>query len=175
MATRAAMDATLWGLERTTLGELAARTGVSKSGILTAFGSREGVLEATVAAAREIYLTEVLGPTAGSPAGAARLHAVVDAWLSYAKRHVFPGGCFLVTTGVEYAGQNGVVADRVRAFKREWLDFLAHHFARAGVRDPFAAALHFDSVLGGGISTWGLLGEERVLDVAAEAARALIP
>lgn len=174
VATQVARDATLWGLENTTLGAVSARTGVSKSGIMTVFGSREKVLEAGVAAARDIFLAEVLDPAQDSAPGALRLHAVLDAWLTYAKRHVFPGGCFLVTAGVEYAGQEGPVADRVRAFKREWLDFLSHHFTRAGARDPLAAALHLDALLGGGISTWRLLGEDRVLDVAVAAARDLI-
>lgn len=175
VATQAAKDATLFGLEATTFGDLAARTGVSKSGILSAFGSREKLLEAAVIAAREIYVGEVLSPASAASGGRDRLHAALDAWLSYAKRHVFPGGCFLASAGVEYAGQDGPVADRVRALKREWLDYLTHHLTRAGAADPVARALQIDSLLVGGIATWRLLAEDSVLDVAVAGARELVP
>lgn len=175
VAVQAAKDATLWGLEQTTLGELATRTGISKSGIITVFGSREKVLEASVDAARDIYIAEVFAPAESAAPGAARLRAVLDAWDSYARRHVFPGGCFLATASVEYAGQPGPVADRVRALKREWLDYLTHHFTRAGADDALARAIRVDSLLMGGVSSWLLLGEDRVLDVSVDAARDLIP
>lgn len=175
VAVQAAKDATVWGLEQTTLGELSTRTGVSKSGIITVFGSREKLLEASVDAARDIYIAEVFAPSEAAAPGADRLNAVLDAWDSYARRHVFPGGCFLATASVEYAGQSGPVADRVRALKREWLDFLTHHFTRAGASDALARAIRVDSLLMGGVSSWLLLDEDRVLEVAVDAARDLIP
>ena len=54
-AARAAADiATTHGLDSVTVGSLAAATGLSKSGILTVFGTREEILVAAVAEARRV-------------------------------------------------------------------------------------------------------------------------
>ena len=58
VAREAAMTATVSGLDSITVGGLAAATGVSKSGILTVFGSRENIQVAAVTAARRIFRTQ---------------------------------------------------------------------------------------------------------------------
>ncbi|UMG93260.1 TetR/AcrR family transcriptional regulator [Nocardioides sp. TF02-7] len=73
VAREAAMIATVSGLDSISVGGLAERTGVSKSGIMTVFGSREAIQVAAVAQARRIYQEHVIGPAWERPAGRDRL------------------------------------------------------------------------------------------------------
>jgi AcrR family transcriptional regulator len=131
-AARAAADiATTHGLDSISVGSLASVTGLSKSGILTVFGSREAIQLAAVAEARRTYLDAVIAPAWPMPAGEARLRALLDAWLAYLLAQVFPGGCFIAATSVEYGHREGPVADAVRNLKAEWLHLLEHQLAAA--------------------------------------------
>ena len=65
------MLATVSGLDSITVGGLATRTGLSKSGILTVFPDREAIQLAAVAQAREIYLDAVVRPVWGEEPGRA--------------------------------------------------------------------------------------------------------
>lgn len=141
------MVATVSGLDSITVGGLASATGVSKSGILTVFGSRESIQVAAVGEARKIFREAVMAPAWDAAPGAARLHAILDAWLVYQRGEVFRGGCFLTATSVEYGHRDGPVADSVRALKREWLDLLAADLATAGHREPDDAAFRIDALL----------------------------
>ncbi len=84
------MIATVSGLDSITVGSLSERTGISKSGILTVFGSREAIQVAAVAEARRIYQEKVLAPIWSEPAGAPRLRALLRSWVDYLKAGVFP-------------------------------------------------------------------------------------
>ena len=130
------MIATVSGLDSITVGSLSERTGVSKSGILTVFGSREAIQVAAVAEARRIYQEVVVGPVWSEPAGAPRLRALLRSWVDYLKAGVFPGGCFIAATSVEYGHRTGPVADAVRRLKREWLDLLESELTTAGSQIP---------------------------------------
>ena len=153
-AARHAADlATLGGLETVTVGRLAAGTSLSKSGILTVFGNREAIQLAAVAEARRVYVAHVVAPAWHREPGLSRLRGVLDNWFAYVTDRVFPGGCFLLTTSVEYAAQEGPVADAVRALKQEWLDLLRAEVAAAlpdtaaGRRRAAEAAFEIDAFL----------------------------
>lgn len=79
------------GLEALTIGGLAAKTGVSKSGLFAHFGSKQELQLATIEAARAIFLKEVIEPAAAAPEGLPRLRATLAAWLAYFRRDVFLG------------------------------------------------------------------------------------
>ena len=136
VAREASMIATVSGLDSITVGGLSERTGVSKSGILTVFGSREAIQVAAVAEARRIYQEVVVGPVWSEPAGAPRLRALLRSWVDYLKAGVFPGGCFIAATSVEYGHRTGPVADAVRRLKREWMDLLESELTTAGSASP---------------------------------------
>ena len=91
-AARTAADiATTHGLDSVTVGTLATATGLSKSGILTVFGTREAILVAAVAEARRVYLAHVVAPVWHHEPGRDRLHALLDAWVDHLRAGVFPG------------------------------------------------------------------------------------
>lgn len=168
------MIATISGLDSITVGSLSERTGVSKSGILTVFGSREAIQVAAVAEARRIYQETVLAPVWDQPAGGARLRALLWSWVEYVKAGVFPGGCFIAATSVEYGHRSGPVADAVRRLKREWLDLLESELAAAGSPNPADDAFRIDAYLNAGNTqdqlnrdpTWS--GTERATRLALE-------
>lgn len=147
-AARAAADiATTHGLDSISVGSLAKATGLSKSGILTVFGSRESIQLAAVAEARQVYVDTVIAPAWSEPAGAPRLRALVDAWSEYLLNQVFPGGCFISATSVEYGHRDGPVADAVRELKAEWLRLLEQELAAAGSTRPEDDAFRVDAFL----------------------------
>jgi AcrR family transcriptional regulator len=122
---RAIMDeamqiASAEGLEGLSIGRLAGELGVSKSGLFAHFGSKEELQLATVDAARQVFIEEVIG---GSRAdgGIGALLSLTDAWLSYMHRDVFRGGCFFAAASTEFDGRPGAVRDRIASMMGEWL------------------------------------------------------
>lgn len=174
VAREAADIATTHGLDSISVGLLATATGVSKSGILTVFGSREAIQVAAVAEAREVYRQHVIAPAWGKPAGIARLRAVVDSWIAYLRAGVFPGGCFLAATSAEYGHRDGPVADAVRRLKREWLDLLEADLRVAKARYAVLDAFAIDAFLNAGNVRYQLFGDDAELASARLLARRVI-
>lgn len=174
VARKAAEVATTHGLDSITVGSLASLTGVSKSGILTVFENREAIQVAAVAEAREIYREKVIEPAWGEEPGAPRLLALVDTWVSYLIEEVFPGGCFLAATTVEYGHRSGPVAQAVRNLKREWLGLLESQLRAAGSPDPEGDAFKIDAFLNAGNARRELFGNDAELGRARDLARAVV-
>lgn len=160
------------GLEALTIGGLAARAGVSKSGLFAHFGNKLELQLATVEAARTIFLREVVEPGFAAPEGLARLRATLAAWLDYLRRDVFPGGCFFQAASLEFDGRPGPVRDRVIEISSQWLGWLAELARQAGVADPRESAqLAFELNAIGLATNWErqLLGGEESLERAQRA------
>jgi AcrR family transcriptional regulator len=168
------MEATLHGLDSITVGGLAAQTGLSKSGILTVFGNREAIQLAAIAEARQIYLDVVISPIWSHPAGRRRLYALLDSWFAYIRAEVFPGGCFLAATSVEYGHRDGPVADAVRALTREWLELLERELTKAGSPDPADDAFRLHAYLASANMRFQLFDDTAGLDRARRLAEAVI-
>ena len=106
--------ASVEGLEGLTIGRLATELGMSKSGLFAHFGSKEELQLATSAAAREIFVAEVVEPARTAPRGLPRLQALIDAKLDYLRRGVFKGGCFFDAARLEYDSRRpGPVRDAI--------------------------------------------------------------
>lgn len=121
-----AMDlASVKGLEGLTIGSLAEATSLSKSGLFAHFGSKEELQLATVQAARGVFQDQVFLPALKAPRGLRRLCAVLAAWLDYAEREMFRGGCFFASVSVEFDSRPGPVKDLVAATMTVWRDSLA--------------------------------------------------
>jgi AcrR family transcriptional regulator len=117
---RAADIGSIDGLEGITIGRLAADLGMSKAGVVGQFGSKEELQLATVALASEIFTSLVWEPAQSVAAGLPRLLAVCESWCAYADNPPFPGGCFLTTTTVEFAGRSGAVHDAIARGAHRW-------------------------------------------------------
>lgn len=168
------MTATVNGLDSVTVGGLALATGLSKSGILTVFGTRDAILLAAVDEARQIYRDTVIRPMLSHGPGRPRLRALIDAWFAYVRDRVFPGGCFVAATSAEYGGRDGDIAAAVRQLKRDWLDLLESEFEADGAADAADRAFELDALLGEANTRYQLFGDERELDRGRRLAGRLI-
>jgi AcrR family transcriptional regulator len=128
---RATALGSLEGLEALSIGRLADDLGLSKSGVYGHFGSKENLQLAAVEAAAFRFTQEVWAPAASRPPGLPRLRAIMDAWLSYLERCVFPGGCFLSAASLEFDDRPGPVRDAVAEALRRWLRVLEGEVATA--------------------------------------------
>ena len=121
---QAAMLASVDGLERVSLAQVADAVGMSKSGLFAHFRSKEQLQLEVIDTAAAIYSREVVKPGLAAPKGLPRLLAMCRAFLGYVKRDVFPGGCFFAAAAVEYDARTGAVRDRIAAQQRWWLQML---------------------------------------------------
>ena len=128
---RAVDQGSIDGLESLSIGQLAEGLGMSKSGVIGHFGSKEQLQLATVEAGIDRFIAEVWLPASGRRPGLDRLLGLMDAWLSYLRRGVFPGGCFMTTVAIEFDDRPGPVKDRVAQARRDWLDTLQREVERA--------------------------------------------
>lgn len=120
------------GLDGLTIGRLADAAGHSKSGVATLFGSKEQLQLATIAAAREVFVTRVIEPArAASERGLSRVCALIASWFAYSDARVFRGGCFFAATSVEYDARPGPLRDAVVAASDEWEDYVTLSIQRA--------------------------------------------
>jgi AcrR family transcriptional regulator len=124
VARRAAERASIDGLSRVSLGQIASDLGISKSGIQAVYPSKEDLQLATVAAATSIFVDSVVKPSSKEPHGIARLRALIDRWLSYVGDRVLPGGCFLASTIPEFDSHPGPVRDALSESRKGWLSIL---------------------------------------------------
>jgi AcrR family transcriptional regulator len=131
VARRAAEVASVEGLVNVSLNQLATDLGVSKSGVAAAFGSKEELQLATVAAAREVFIRHVVAPALARPSGAERVRALIEAWLTYVESGVFPGGCFMAAVVPEFDTRPGPVRDALVASRQEWVGLLTQEVAVA--------------------------------------------
>jgi AcrR family transcriptional regulator len=149
VAAHAAALASVEGLTGMTLSQLAQALGVSKSSIQAAYATKEQVQLAAVAAATNIFIGAVVEPAQASPEGLPRLKSLVELWLGYVERRVFPGGCFMGATLSEFDSQPGAVRDALTRSRQAWLSLLEREAAIAqGAGDiapaPSAAMLAFE-------------------------------
>lgn len=140
--------ATTEGLDGLSIGRLAEHIGMSKSGLYAHFGSKEDLQLATIDAASEIFVREVIEP-ARAAEGVARLEALTNSFLSYIERRVFPGGCFFAAAQAELDTHPGPVREKLREAQRRWLDYFERQVRGAqdmGDLDPAddAAQLAFE-------------------------------
>jgi AcrR family transcriptional regulator len=132
---QAAKLATIEGLEGLSIGRLAEAAGLPKSSVHALFGSKEQLQLATINAARDSFIAEVVAPALRTTGpGRARLLALCEGFLSYVERRVFPGGCFFVAASAEVGAQAGRVHDEVAHIQLQWRDLL--------VAEARAAASH---------------------------------
>ena len=111
--TTAADIASKDGLEQLTMGHLALAVGMSKSGLYAHFDSKEHLQLATIEHVLEVFDAKVVRDR--SAGGHAGLSALLERWLKFFERKVFPGGCFIITSAVEFAHSRGPVREALGA------------------------------------------------------------
>ena len=177
----AARLATVEGLDGLSIGRLAAETGMSKSGLFAHFGSKEQLQLATVAAAEEVYASDVLAPALEAPDGLARLQALCERFMSHVERGVFPGGCFFTSAATEFDTRPGPVRERVAAFVAGWVGELRASIVAAQENgelamgaDPDQLAFEVQAALLMANTVFVLYGDATAFDRARAAIAALV-
>jgi AcrR family transcriptional regulator len=112
------------GLEGLTIGRLADQVGMSKSGLIRHFGSKEALQLAALDAAVDLFRREIWDRAADAQPGLPRLRALCEAWISYLERDLLPGGCFLTAAAAEFDGRGGPVREATRRAWARWLRVL---------------------------------------------------
>jgi AcrR family transcriptional regulator len=113
------------GLERVSIGVLAERTGLSKSGLFAHFQSKEALELAIIEHAADRFVEDVVSPALRAPRGEPRVRALLERWLGWSRARAMPGGCVFVTS-ISNAGKLPVaVRQRLVETQRDWLDTLA--------------------------------------------------
>jgi len=112
------------GLAGVTLGVLAERVGLSKSGLFAHFRSKEGVQLGILTYMGHCARQQVIEPAMRAAEGLPRLQALVEHWLGWAPRAGLPGGCPVAAALFELDDVDGPVRQQVLAMEREWRDLL---------------------------------------------------
>lgn len=176
---QAAELATIEGLDGLSIGRLAEAAGVAKSSVHALFGSKEKLQLATINAARDSFIIEVVAPTlTTTEPGQQRLLALCDGYLTYVERRVFPGGCFFVAVSAEVGARPGRVHDEVARVQGQWRDLLdaearsAHERGELpDGRDPAQLAFELGVILAGTNIVSVLHNDNRVIGRARAAVR----
>jgi AcrR family transcriptional regulator len=173
----AAVDlASAEGLEGLTIGRLATALSMSKSGLFAHFGSKEDLQLATVEAAREIFIREVIRPAFEADYGLQRLWKLCETWLGYVQGGVFRGGCFFAAASAEFDSRPGKVRDRIAEIMKEWLKTLGHGVVEAQKAGHLSAdvdstqlAFEFNALELGANWAFQLYGDKQAFSRAREA------
>jgi AcrR family transcriptional regulator len=145
---RAADIASVEGLEGLSIGRLATELEISKSGVFAHFGSKEELQLATVRAATEVFVDEVVRPAFTRPAGLPRLTALCEGWLDYSEHRTFPGGCFFAAVQPEFSSRPGRVRDAIAEAGTKWTALIRDSAAKAGLdADPDQVAFEVVALL----------------------------
>jgi AcrR family transcriptional regulator len=107
------------GLEGLTIGELAAQTRMSKSGVFAHFGSREELQRAVLAEYATRFVAAVLAPAVRRQRGLPRLRAILDNWLKLLTTEI-EQGCLMIGGSIEYDDRPGPMRDAVVGIIRGW-------------------------------------------------------
>jgi AcrR family transcriptional regulator len=108
------------GLGGVTLGLLAGRVGMSKSGLFAHFRSKEDVQIELLTHMAEFAAEHVLRPALTAGEGLPRLRALVRNWFGWAQRAGLPGGCPVAAGLFEFDDVEGRVRNKILEMEGVW-------------------------------------------------------
>jgi len=112
------------GLAAVTIGRLAKELQMSKSGLISHFGSKHALELATLETARRVFADAVIRPAQAKRAGIERVWNFCDLWLRHIEQHVFAGPYFFTGAFLEHTDQRGPLAEAVTVIAQEWFNAL---------------------------------------------------
>ncbi len=107
------------GLEGLTIGLLAERMQMSKSGVFAHFGSREDLQIAVIHEYHRRFQSEVFAPSILEERGLPRLKGMLKRWLERHTREI-ASGCIYISGAVEYDDRPGVIRDELVKMVMAW-------------------------------------------------------
>ncbi|MBC7860768.1 MAG: TetR/AcrR family transcriptional regulator [Burkholderiaceae bacterium] len=107
------------GLEGLTIGLLADRMNMSKSGVFAHFGSREDLQIEVLKLYHQRFEQEVFAPAMSEPRGVMRLKAMYARWIKQVSVEI-ASGCIYISGAVEYDDRPGAIREELVAMVRAW-------------------------------------------------------
>jgi AcrR family transcriptional regulator len=132
--------ASVQGIGALTIGPLAERLGLSKSGLFAHFSSKEALQLETLQRASERFRDDVTEPLRSLPDRTQRLRVFFERWIGWLDRSGLPGGCPILAAAIEFDDVPGPVHD-MAAGQLGQLQRLIVKFARAADPDCDAEAI----------------------------------
>lgn len=124
----AAEIASTVGLQGLTIGTLATRTELSKSGLFAHFRSKEALQLEVLQHARNRFLDVVMRPAVAAPRGEPRVRELFERWLGWFRGDILPGGCLFSAASIELDDQPGPVRDFLANDQRDLRDTVGQVF-----------------------------------------------
>ncbi|CUA93197.1 TetR/AcrR family transcriptional regulator [Thiomonas bhubaneswarensis] len=118
------------GLEGLSIGVLADRMEMSKSGVFAHFGSREELQIAVIRHYHDLFEQEVFYRAIEQPRGIPRLATMVQRWLQRVSVEM-ETGCIYISSAVEFDDRPGTVRDALVAMIQTWHDAVRRAIAQA--------------------------------------------
>jgi AcrR family transcriptional regulator len=128
------------GFEALSIGQLAERTDMSKSGLFAHFRSKEQLQLQTLDHAVARFTDVVVRPTLRAPRGERRVRELFERWLDW-ETEALAGGCVFVAASNEYDDQPGLMHDSLVRQQRDWTEFIATVTGTAVSEGEFRADL----------------------------------
>jgi AcrR family transcriptional regulator len=111
------------GLEGLTIGLLADRMNMSKSGVFAHFGSREDLQIEVLKLYHRHFEQEVFYPSMKEPRGLPRLQAMFRLWVKRVTVEI-ASGCIYISGAVEYDDRPGAIREELVGMVRAWQEAL---------------------------------------------------
>jgi len=161
------------GLESLTIGEVAKRLGLSKSGVFSRVGSREALQTAVLAEYDRRFVADVFTPAMREARGLPRLNTLMQRWLERARRVEVQHGCLYCAGAFEYDDRHGPLRDALLDGVRRWRTVLKRTVLQAIGEGHLAAdtdadqlVFEMDALFTGAMRDARFLGDARALDRA---------
>ncbi len=118
------------GLEGLSIGAVAERTAMSKSGVFAHFGSREELQISVLKEYDRCFTDEIFQPALARARGLPRVRALFDNWMNRASVEI-RSGCIFIGGAVEFDDQPGPVRDVLVRSVQAWLEALERAVGQA--------------------------------------------
>jgi len=118
------------GLEGLTIGLLADKMNMSKSGVFAHFGSREDLQLEVLKLYHIRFEQEVFYPSIKEPRGLPRLEAMFARWVKRVSVEI-ASGCIYISGAVEYDDRPGAIREALVGMVQAWQDALLRCVAQA--------------------------------------------
>ncbi|MFC3108587.1 TetR/AcrR family transcriptional regulator [Undibacterium arcticum] len=118
------------GLEGLTIGLLADRMNMSKSGVFAHFGSREDLQLEVLKLYHVRFEQEVFYPAIREPRGLPRLQAMFAGWVKCVSFEI-ASGCIYISGAVEYDDRPGAIREALVGMVQAWQDALLRCVAQS--------------------------------------------
>lgn len=106
------------GIESLTIGSLASSLGMSKSGLMGHFRSKEQLQIKVLEEGVQRFVARVVVPSLSEDRGEPRVRAMFDNWLAWADSQ--PGGCVIYNASSELDDRPGPLRDFLQGAHRDW-------------------------------------------------------